>query len=307
MISLISGFGEIGLLGVAFYMIYGGSINISTYIAFTAMLGYFITPIENLVGLQETVQKSMVAAERLSDILEDEETSAALPGEKEKLDCGVRITFENVTFRYGNAFPVFTNLSMEIPIGKHTLIHGSNGCGKSTIAKLIMGLYTCETGSIYFDDVSIEYINPHTIRKSISYVSQHSHFFFDSFEKNILFGVEKEEASLDKAIRTAHIGEMLSAYPDGINTLVEEQGKNLSTGQCQRLALARALVRQPDILILDEATSNIDTETEIAIYEKIRENYPTMTVVTISHKFSKNIKVDNIINLETCEKGGSKK
>lgn len=286
MISFSSGICNVLLLIVSFYTIIAGKMMISTYITFMALADYFINPIEALVNLQGSVQNGLVALGRLSDIVDDRADNTQLCDDM-ILESAIKV--DNITFRYGNRLPVFDGYSCELPAKAHTVIMGENGCGKSTLAKILAGMYEPEDGQILFDDKCVA--------KKVIYLSQNSSILSMSIKDNITFGVECSEEKLDKVIESVCIQPFADDFLKGFDTVLEEKGRDLSSGQIQRIVIARALIREPAILILDEATSNIDLDTERKIYDNIRRNYPDMTLVSVVHKLNPNIVVDKIISM----------
>ena len=295
-ISFFSGAAQIALAAVSFVLISDQKMTISAYITFSAMIGYFLNPIEALANLQGTIQKSIVSAKRLSDILD-------IPKEKKEEKSALTnftgmVKIENNKIRYGNQLPVLENFSEKKPSGKHTLIHGKNGCGKSTLAKLIAGVYETEQGVIFYEDKDIRQLNKSDLHKHVLYVAQKSAFLSESLRENICFGMEGvTDAELDKVCKIAEIKSFIANLPQGYETFVEENGRNFSTGECQKLALARALLRKPKILILDEATSNIEKESEAKIYANIKKEQKEITIISVMHSPNKMIAVDHEIKM----------
>ncbi len=296
MVSFLSGICEVIILIVAFTLISEGEIAISTYIAFSAMMSFFISPIEGLLNLQPIIQNSIVAAERLSDIMDDVREDNSVKVRYRLIQETINI--RNITYRYGNNIEVFNDFSCKIPVGKTTLIAGQNGSGKSTLAKLIFGMYICEAGQILYDDININDIAIGELHCHSIYIPQKSGFITMSIKDTICFGDEEiSQKNLEEICNIVGIRDWIEVLPQGYNTLIEEQGRNLSAGQCQRVALARALIKKPDILFLDEATSNIDEKSECEILKNIRDKYPNITLILIMHNLSDKIEIDHVVNV----------
>lgn len=160
------------------------------------------------------------------------------------------------------------------------------------------GIYQPEEGKIFYDNIDIKFISQECIREKVLYIAQKSAFITASIRKNICFGIENvTEAELDNVCEIVKIKETINALPKKYETLVEEGGKNFSTGECQKMALARALLRNPQILILDEATSNVEKKIETQIYDSIKRERKGITIISVMHGFNEEIEVDNVIDV----------
>lgn len=278
------------ILWVGAMQVLKGNMTIGELITYNALLAYFLNPIENLIGIQPTMQSALVAGERLNEIFDLE----AEKSEKEynkvspkklsgKLECS------NVTFRYGTRKNVLNNISFSIEPGSQVAFVGESGSGKTTISKLLMHYYEAQEGDIYYDDYHIKEINRTALRNQIAYVSQESFFFSASIYENLCFGLERL-VTLEEVIEVCKqvcVHEFVGELPLRYETYLEENASNLSGGQRQRLAIARALLKKPDILILDEATSNLDSTTEKNITDMLKElGSQGVTVIMIAHRLS---------------------
>lgn len=200
----------------------------------------------------------------------------------ENIERGIYL--DSIHFSYGKK-AVLKNASMDIPAGKIVAIHGHSGTGKTTIADLVTGLFHPQAGFIYVDDIPLDHLNLHAWRDLIGYVPQEMFLFHDTVYKNISLGDDNlTRADVEVALRSAGAWDFVSRIPSGIDTVIGERGSKLSGGQRQRLALARALVRRPKLLILDEATTALDPETEKAICETLEQFKGVMTILAISHQ-----------------------
>jgi len=209
----------------------------------------------------------------------EKDTGIHKPGNIEKGIC-----LDAIHFSYGKKV-VLKNASMDIPAGKIVAIHGHSGTGKTTIADLVTGLFHPQSGSIYVDDIPLNHLNLHAWRDLIGYVPQEMFLFHDTVYNNISLGDDNlTRADVEAALRSAGAWDFVSAIPTGIDTVIGERGAKLSGGQRQRLALARALVRKPKLLILDEATTALDPETENAICQTLKQFKGVMTILAISHQ-----------------------
>lgn len=278
------------ILWVGAMQVLKGNMTIGELITYNALLTYFLNPIENLIGIQPIMQSALVAGERLNEIFDldvekdEKENNKVFPKRLSgKIECS------NITFRYGTRKNVLNNISFSIEPGSQVAFVGESGSGKTTISKLLMSYYESQQGEIYYDDYHIKEINRTALRDRIAYVSQESFFFSGSIYDNLRFGL-KSPISLEEVIQVckqACVHDFISELPLRYETPLEENASNLSGGQRQRLAIARALLKKPDILILDEATSNLDSTTEKHITDMLKElGLHGITVIMIAHRLS---------------------
>jgi len=282
------------ILWIGIILVQRGIMTLGSLITFQAMMAYFIDPMKNMIELQPTLQTAVVAADRLSDIL-DAEMEVMSSGNDEPYKFDNRILFDDISFRYGNREMVLNDISLEIKRGERIALVGESGSGKTTLVKLLMGLYPPEKGSVYIDDANIQNISLDTIRTKIAYISQDIFFFSDTIKNNLKIGREDApDEEIMKACRNSLADKIIEKQPLGLDTMLEENGDNLSGGEKQRLAIARALLRNPDILIMDEATSNLDSITEKMIDNTIFNLSNDITCLMIAHRLSTIMKCDKI-------------
>ncbi|MDO5040106.1 peptidase domain-containing ABC transporter [Clostridium sp.] len=301
--SGVKGIFAIAILWIGTVQVLNGKISFGELLTFNALLAYFLTPIENIINLQPTLQTAVVAAERLSEILDLElekskEEHKKINPESLKGD----IKFEDVDFRYGTRSLVLKNINMNIKSGQRIALVGESGSGKTTLAKLLLNFYQCEKGEIIINDYNLLDLNIEALRDKIAYISQETFLFNGTIIENLMLGnpyLTYEE--IIEACKKAQIHEFINSLPLRYNTLVEENGSNFSGGQKQRFSIARAILRKPEILIMDEATSNLDSITEKAIEKTIHEFSEGMTTVIIAHRLSTIMRCDNIYILEKGE------
>ena len=247
-----------------------------------------IQTVKNLINLQPVMQTAMVASDRLGEILDlelekTEKENHKIAPESLKGD----IDIQGITFRYGTREPVLENFSMHINKGERIAIVGESGAGKTTIAKLLLNLYQYETGSITICDYAMPDIRLETLRDKIAYIPQETFLFSGTIMENLTFGMDNP--SMEEVIgcaKLAHVHDFVNSLPLRYETHLDENGSNLSGGQRQRIAIARAMLKKPDILILDEATSNLDAVTERAIQDTIEAYSRGMTTIIIAHRLS---------------------
>lgn len=256
-------------------------IELGELMGFYYMIDYFISPIANLINLQPTLQTANVAAERLNDVFE---VSSEITGDDGKIDID-NISVDNLSFRYGYRENVLNNISMHIEKGQKIAIVGESGCGKSTIAKLLMSFYEPLDGEIRINNKSIADYSKSAIRKSIVYISQNVFMLADTVRNNLRVGDDSiTDEEIERVCKLCKADTFINNLPMGYDTVLDESGLNLSGGQKQRLAIARALLHKPSVLIMDEATSNLDTVTESAIQDTIDALSADMTCIIIAHR-----------------------
>ncbi|OJF76797.1 MAG: bacteriocin ABC transporter [Treponema sp. CETP13] len=298
--ELIKQISTIVIFWVGSLLIIKGNLSIGTLISFTALAGYFTNPLQRLVNLQAELQEAFVAADRLGEILEleveqDDKSRLLQPDHfYGKIEC------TDVAFRYGTRRPVYEQLSFSINAGERVAFVGPSGCGKTTLVKLLLKFYESEKGKISFDNHDIRDLDAYYLRSHVGYVPQEIYLFSGTIADNI--ALHKADATLEE-IATAAIkagaDEFIEKLPERYNTVIGERGADLSGGERQRLALARAIVGDPDILILDEATSNLDSVSEQLIkttIENMKEKQ--LTTIIIAHRLSTVIDCDKIFVMD---------
>lgn len=295
--DLVEMIGTVVILWIGFGMVLAEQVTIGSLMTFYALLAYFTEPIKNLIGLQPMIQTAVVAAERLNDVL-DTSTENLQEGETKKPEWNT-VAFSNVNFRYGNRHLTLKDISLQINKGERVAIIGESGCGKTTLAKLLMGFYSPESGEILVDGENISAFSLAQIRSDIAYVEQNTFLFSDTVKNNLLLGnAEATEEEMEAVCMQANADAFIREMPFGYDTFLDENGKNLSGGQRQRLAIARALLRKPKMLILDEATSNLDTITESAIKNTVFHLDRDLTCIIIAHRLSTVKNCDRILVME---------
>ena len=276
-----------------------GIISVGTFAAFTIYLMYLIWPIIALGWVVNVLQRGLASLERLNIIfaaqpdIDDREVPehplTALRGE---------IEFRELTFGY-NGSPVLKNINLRIPAGKTVAIVGATGCGKSTLVSLIPRLYDAPEGTVLVDGVPVRKIPLMTLREHIGFVPQETFLFSDTVRENIKFGaLESSETEVERAAEISNILPEIRGFPKGFDTLVGERGLTLSGGQKQRTAISRAVIRDPRILILDDALSSVDTYTEEKILRHLTGVMAGRTTLLISHRVSTIQSADEIIVLD---------
>ncbi len=290
--AVIGKSGYVIILWIGANMVVQENMSVGTLLMFYSLIGYFFSPVESLMALQTSLQGAIVAFERLQQMVSiDREKTGT---DKEKI-CAGEITISNLTFQYGTRKHIIKDMSLSIKKNEKVAIVGESGSGKTTLARLLLGFYDVDKGCIKFGDKDICDINKKTLRKKIAYVSQEPYFFKGTLKENILFGNDDlvSEEDIMKVLKQVRLDKYIEENPEGIHTKLQENATNLSGGQRQRLSLARALIRKPEVLILDEATSNLDVITEKSITESI-DHIEGMTIIVIAHRLSTIKRCDKI-------------
>ncbi len=294
LVSTITSIGIVSILWVGTILVVNNVIEFGEVFAFYYLMDSFLTPVGNLIDLQPTIQAAFVAAERLEDVVSVDTENTDIEN-SESYDLNGDIEFNNVDFRYGFRNLLLKNLNIKIKQGQNVALVGESGCGKTTIAKLLMSFYSPENGEIKINGNNISDISPKVVRDQIAYVSQSSFFFTDTVLNNLKYGNENatNDEIRDLCIK-CNADQFIMDMPSGYDTILEENATNLSTGQKQRLAIVRALLKKPKILIIDEATGNLDTITENSIINTINSASKDITCLIIAHRLNTIKNCDNI-------------
>ena len=289
-------------LWVGALQVLNGSLTIGGFVAFNSLVALANQPILALLSLWDGLQSSSVLINRLNDVFEQEpeqgtDRSRLLPVRT----LEGRLRFQNLGFQYGGpeSPKILEGISFEVPAGKTVAIVGRSGSGKTTLAKCLSGLIEPTEGAIFFDGVDLKTLNYRDLRRQIGFVLQENHLFADTIAGNIAFG--EDNPDMDRvlwAARIANAHEFIERFPLGYETRIGETGIAISGGQRQRIAIARALYHRPPVLIFDEATSSLDTESERAIQGNLDELLHGRTAFVIAHRLSTIRNADMVIVLE---------
>ena len=291
----------LGGLGIGFIIWYGGrqviagTYSFGAFMSFLTAVGLMYQPLKKISRLNNAVQRGMAAIERIYDILEQKsdlveaETPVAIqPGSH-------RITFENVSFKYDRDL-VLKNINLKVEVGEIVALVGVSGGGKTSLVNLIPRFYDPAEGRILIGDVDIRQVSIETLRAQIALVTQEPILFNDSIRNNIAYGIRgASDAQIEAAAKAAYAFEFIESFPDGFNTSIGELGGRLSGGQRQRICIARALLKDAPILILDEATSSLDSESEILVQKALGNLMKGRTTFVIAHRLSTIANADRII------------
>ena len=272
---------------VGIMQVLNGELTLGGYMAFTTLSGYFTSPVSDLISMQMSIQEADISMKRLTEIKdnESEQTEDEEHTEMEQIEGDIE--FKDVTFRYGNRSPALNHISFTIPQGQKVALVGSSGSGKSTITKLLLKYYEPESGEIDVNGINLnEYTNA-SVRRAISYVPQNVELFSKTLFENIR--ISRPEATLEQvkdAAKKADAHEFIRKLPLQYNTYLEEAGNGLSGGEKQRIALARAFLKDSNLYILDESTSNLDFATETLIFNMIYEQLADRSMLIVAHRLS---------------------
>lgn len=272
-----------------------GSMTLGILTAFISYMRLFFQPLRELSQKYSIVQSAMVSAERIFQILDatDMLPAAQNPAVPEKYEGSIR--FDNISFEYEAGRPVLKELSFEVRPGETLAVVGPTGSGKTTMISLLERFYDPSSGSIELDGVDLRRFDLHSLREQIGLVMQDVFIVPGSIRENILLDREASEEDLTRMVRLSQLSTLIKDLPRGLDTRIGEGGMDLSAGQKQLLAFARVLARNPRILVLDEATANVDTETEMLIEQAIEAALSNRTSIVIAHRLSTIRRADRIL------------
>ena len=286
-VSTIDLIGTTCVLWAGFSLVYSGGMSVGALITYYALLGFFTEPVKHLIALQPTIQSAAVAADRMNDVLDLSTEEPTTERKKTSMGTVRRWELQNLVFRYGNQEAALKDVSLSFQRGERIAIVGETASGKTTLAKLLMGFYRPQSGTIRADGTELSDFSIDTVRENIAYVSQHTFLLADTIRNNLCLGnPDASDEEIARICALCRLNDFISSQPLGLDTPLDENGMNLSGGQRQRLAIARALLQHPQLLILDEATSNLDTITERAIQDMIFSLPGGMTCIMIAHRLS---------------------
>ncbi len=295
----------LSMTGVAVILWFGGKdvINgvwtLGDFTAFILAITQMYQPIKNFAQLNSTIQKALAGSERVFEILDEMPSIIDLPNAKELNSFSKDIVYKNVDFSYEEGKPILKGINIDIKKGQTVAFVGSSGSGKSTIANLVLRFYDVDNGEILVDGINIKNLTLSSLRDKIGVVSQDVFLFNDTVKYNISYGkMDATDEEIENAAKAANAHKFISKMPNGYNTLIGERGIKLSGGEKQRIAIARAMLKNPPILVLDEATSALDSESEKLVQEAIETLMKNRTVILIAHRLSTVINADKIVVID---------
>ncbi len=298
-ISLVGAAGTGLILWFGAREVLQGALSVGELVMFLGYLGLFYAPIDRLNGLNDLWQQTLAASRRIFELLD------AQPDVQERPRVHVPTTrltgaveYDHVDYRYRSDVPAIEELTLSVRSGEHIALVGPSGAGKSTLLKLLLRFYDVRAGAIRIDGVDIRDLPLRFLRSQIGLVQQEPFLFNGTIRDNLAYGdLGATAAAIESAAKSAQAHEFIAALPDGYDTAVGERGVRLSVGQKQRLAMARVLLKNPPIVIFDEATSNLDTETELRIRHALLEITAGRTTFMIAHRLSTIQDADRIVVL----------
>lgn len=297
--TLLLGLATTGIMGIGGYMIINDELTFGEFLSFTLYLGFMIAPIVQMSNIGSQLTEAFAGLDRTEEIMsmstENDDTNRT----EELTNIEGEVVFDHVSFAYEEGKKVIKDVSFKAPKGSVTALVGTSGSGKSTIAGLVASFTSPDEGQILLDGQDLSKITLPSYRKQLGVVLQDDFLFEGTIRENILFPrPDASEAQLLEAVKAAHVNEFSDRFEDGLDTLIGERGVKLSGGQRQRIAIARAVLADPRILILDEATSNLDTESEALIQESLKKLFEGRTTFVIAHRLSTIRQADQILVIE---------
>ena len=298
--EMIGAFIGVSLLWIGGHDVLGaGSMSSEDFIRFILILFSVLGPIRNLSNVSVELQKGFASADRVFDVLDTPMSIRSKPGAIKISELNDKISFNDVCFNYDGTDSVIKNISFKIKKGTVTALVGSSGAGKSTVADLIPRFYDVVDGSVSIDGVNVKDIEIRSLRRMMGIVSQETILFNDTIGSNIKYGLQNvSEERMKDAAKNANALDFINEQPEGFNTVIGEKGVRLSGGQRQRIAIARGILKNPPILILDEATSSLDTESEHLVQIAIDNLMAERTVLVIAHRLATVENADNILVMD---------
>ena len=300
--AFLLGLASTGIMGIGGYKIMTGDLTVGDFLSFTLLLGFMIAPIVQMSNIGSQLTEALAGLDRTEELMninsesDDSNRTIQLEELKGNLD------FKNVSFSYEEGKEVLNNINFSSPSGSVTALVGSSGSGKSTIAGLSATFLNPKSGTITIDNHDLTKVNLSSYRQYLGVVLQDEFLFEGTIKENIMFPrPDASDEQLKEAVHAAYVNEFTDRFDDGLETLIGERGVKLSGGQRQRIAIARAILANPKIIILDEATSNLDTESEGLIQKSLSELTKNRTTIVIAHRLSTIKRADQILVIESGE------
>ncbi|MFB7307582.1 ABC transporter ATP-binding protein [Streptomyces sp. NPDC056192] len=286
-LQAVPALGQVAVLALGGWMALHGRISLGTFLAFTTYLGSFVTPVRQVATLLTVWQQARAGAERVLEVVDEAPVITDAPHARELPDEPPALSWQNVTFGYGDGAPLLRDFSLDIRAGETLALIGPAGSGKSTAAALLPRFYDVPAGAVRVGGSDVRELALASLRSRIGFVFEESLLLSDTVRANIAYGVpDATDEQVRAAARIARADEFIERLPQGYDTVVGEQGLTLSGGQRQRMALARALIGDPAVLVLDDATSAIDARVESQIHHRLREDTRRRTTLIVAHRRS---------------------
>jgi len=299
MMGILSNLNVAILCGLGGWLAIKGMVSIGTIAAFISYSRRFAEPLRMLGNLYNQVQAGLAGAERVFEVMDTVPDLTDSPGARELERVAGGVTFEKVTFSYKPDVPVLKDVTLHARAGERIALVGHTGAGKTTLVNLLSRFYDIDTGTILIDGIDIRTVSRDSLRRQLGVVLQQSFLFNESVMENIRYGrLDASDEEVKDAARLAHADGFIRRLPQGYGTVLSERGESLSEGQRQLIAIARAILADPAILVLDEATSSVDTRTELAIQKALGELMKGRTSFVIAHRLSTIVSADQVIVME---------
>jgi len=300
--TFLIGLASAGIMGIGGYYVMGGSMTTGEFFQFIFLLGLLVAPIVQMSNIGSQLSEAMAGLDRTQELMEMEEENNPAIRTEHITDIKGEVIFNDVSFSYEKSKEVLHNISFNAPAGSVTALVGSSGSGKSTIAGLAATFLNPSKGQITLDGKDLSTIDLSSFRSKLGVVLQDDFLYEGTIRENILFAnPSASEDELQSAINGAYVSEFTNKFDDGLETVIGERGVKLSGGQKQRISIARALLANPRIIILDEATSNLDTESEAFIQKSLAKLMKNRTTFVIAHRLSTIQQADKILVIEAGE------
>ena len=287
------------ILGYGGYLVYKGSFNAGQLLEFIGYFNAVIWPIMAVSELVDMTSRGKASLNRLGELLDAEITVKDRENVAQLKNVKGGIEFKNLTFRYPDGeFDALENVSFTINAGENVGLVGKTGSGKTTLVDLILRTYNVPDGTVFIDGRDVNTVSIHSVRENCAYVPQDNFLFSDTIENNIAFGVTRQSDAVTEAAKLADIHSNIQEFSQGYGTVLGERGVTVSGGQKQRISIARALMKDAPILILDDSVSAVDTKTERTILQNLRETRAGKTTILIAHRISTIEKMDKILFID---------
>lgn len=297
--QLVVVLGMVAIWGYGGRMVILGEIKLGTIIAFVGYIHMFYQPVTNIARVNDTIQRALAAADRIFEVLDTAPDLADAPGAVDIPPIKGKVTFDDVYFRYATGEEVLCGINIHAEPGQIIALVGRSGAGKTSIVNLIPRFYDVTQGSVLIDGIDVRSVTQQSLRRQIGIVLQDTFLFNGTIRDNILYGnLQATDDETVEAAKAANADSFIVDMPDGYDTLIGERGIKLSGGQRQRIAIARAILANPSILILDEATSSVDSESEYLIHRAMDQLMHGRTTFVIAHRLSTVKHADLIVTLE---------
>jgi len=290
------------MLALAAYQVTHQQMTLGDFVLVNAFMMQLFIPLNFLGFVYREIKGSLANIEQMFTLLKKVPKVLDADNARELSLTKGAVSFDNVSFYYDESRPILKNVSFEVKAGQKVAVVGESGSGKSTLVKLLFRFYDCQQGTIKVDNDKITEITQHSLRKNIGIVPQDTVLFNDSLFENVKYGnTRASKAQVEKAVELSHLSDFIASLPKGYETVVGERGLKLSGGEKQRVAIARTILKNPAILVFDEATSSLDSHSEQAILKAIKDIAKDHTSLVIAHRLSTIVDADNIIVLHKGE------